>query len=49
MEIHEVAYQHCQRNLKINNAGRYETTLPWMKLHPVFPKGRATAERRLKN
>lgn len=49
MEIHEVACQHCQLNLKINNAGRYEITLPWMKSYPVFPEGRATAEKRLKN
>ncbi|XP_035233654.1 uncharacterized protein LOC118205477 [Stegodyphus dumicola] len=47
-EMQQAAIVHFQRSLKVNDEGRYEVTLPWLKLHPTVPEGKDLAERRLR-
>ncbi|XP_035218928.1 uncharacterized protein LOC118192134 [Stegodyphus dumicola] len=47
VELQQAALVHFHR-LKVNNEGRYEVTLPWLKLHPTLPEGKDLAERRLR-
>jgi len=40
--------EYFNRNIRIDDEGRYEVSLPWIEGHPPLPNGRKVPERRLK-